>query len=221
MSGGPFDPGFDGLPESLPIFPLPGALLLPGGRLPLNIFEPRYLSMIEDALGEARMIGMVQPLAPEPDPVSAEARLYETGCAGRIVSFAETEDGRFLITLTGLCRFHLGEELEGTKGYRRAGADWERFKGDLDGYVGKKIDRDRLTRLLGPYFEASGVSADWRVLEGTKDHVLVTSLAMMCPFQEREKQALLEAADLSEVSETMMTLMEMQLNAGTTSPAEH
>ncbi|MDP6174325.1 MAG: LON peptidase substrate-binding domain-containing protein, partial [Rhodospirillales bacterium] len=93
MSGGPFDPGFDGLPESLPIFPLPGALLLPGGRLPLNIFEPRYLSMIEDALGEARMIGMVQPLAPEPDPVSAEARLYETGCAGRIVSFAETEDG--------------------------------------------------------------------------------------------------------------------------------
>ncbi len=221
MSSDPFAPTFEALPDSLPIFPLPGALLLPGGRLPLNIFEPRYLSMVSAALKEARMIGMVQPVGPEADPVSPEAALYETGCAGRIVSFAETEDGRFLITLSGALRFKLGEELPTEGGYRQVRAGWAPFRADLDAYADKKIDRDRLTGLLGPYFQASGVNADWRVLEGTKDHVLVTSLAMMCPFHAREKQALLEAADLNEVSETMMTLMEMQMNAGDTPPAEH
>ncbi len=221
MNGDAFAPTFEALPDSLPIFPLPGALLLPGGRLPLNIFEPRYLSMVIGALGEARMIGMVQPRVPEPDPVSDTAALYETGCAGRIVSFAESDDGRFLITLAGVCRFRLGGELPGKDGYRRMRADWGPFRANLDSYWERKIDRDRLTGLLGPYFQASGVSTDWRVLEGTKDTVLVTSLAMMCPFHAREKQALLEAADLNEVSETMMTLMEMALNTGETPSAEH
>lgn len=221
MTNDPFRPAFEDLPEEIPIFPLPGALLLPGGRLPLNIFEPRYLAMAFDALAEARMIGIIQPLTPEPDPVSTGAALYEIGCAGRIVSFAETGDGRLLITLGGVGRFRLAGELAEVKGYRRARADWTAFRDDLEGYAQPVIDRTALLDRLRVFLEAKGIDADLRALDDADDGQLVTSLAMMCPFEAQEKQALLEAADLGEVSRTMMVLMEMALGENGASAAKH
>lgn len=212
MSRSPFDPTFDRLPRELPVFPLPGVLLLPRGRLPLNIFEPRYLAMVEDALGADRMIGMIQPT----DPASrAKAPpLYETGCAGRITSFSETEDGRLLITLTGVCRFVALRELPCGRGYRRVQPAWERFAGDLNGEAQGAIDRERLVGGLKGYFKAQGISANWEAIDGTPDERLVTSLAMICPFEASEKQALLEAPDLTERAKLLIALIEMAILDG-------
>lgn len=209
MSRNPFDPTFDRLPRTLPIFPLPGVMLLPRARLPLNIFEPRYLAMVEDALKGDRNIGMIQPL----DPASrAKAPpVYETGCAGRITSFSETDDGRYLITLTGVCRFHVLSELETVGGYRRVHPGWERFAGDLVEDPGGGIDRDRLLAGLKCYFRAQGISANWEHIVGTPDERLVNSLAMICPFAASEKQALLEAPDLTERATLLIALIEMAI----------
>ena len=209
MTRGAFRPDFDDLPRVVPIFPLPGVLLLPGGRLPLNIFEPRYLAMVRDALSGERTIGMIQPCAEAPD-VGA-ARVYETGCAGRVTAFSETDDGRYLITLTGVIRFDVERELPPIEGYRRVLADYGRFRGDLEEEA-SEIDRERFLETLGCYFEANGIEGDWKAIEEAGDAALVTSLAMMCPFAAPEKQALLEAMSLPERARTMTAIMEMAVH---------
>src|SRR5207302_9479130 len=207
MSAGAIDPSHDTLPPTLPIFPLAGVLLLPRGKLPLNIFEPRYLEMIRDALASDRMIGMVQPLEAEtPDHAPA---VYPTGCAGRITSFSETDDGRLLITLTGVARFAISEEMPMARLYRRIVPHWARYKDDLEGTSQALLDRPRLLAALKLFFKRHAITADWSAIEGTSDERLVTSLAMICPFAPNEKQALLEAADLTERGRVMTALVEM------------
>ena len=208
MSRSPFDPRYEHLPASLPIFPLPGALLLPGGRMPLNIFEPRYLNMVSDALAGDRLIGMTQPSQDSEDPGTAAT--YRTGCAGRIVAFSETEDGRYLITLAGLIRFDAARELPLEEGYRRVVPDFERFRDDLS-EDSDDIDRESLLDALRACFEVSGLDGDWSAVEKAADESLVTSLAMACPFDPPEKQALLEAMTLSERAETLITILRMSI----------
>jgi Lon protease-like protein len=211
MSGGPFDPTFEELPREIPIFPLPGALLLPHGRLPLNIFEPRYLAMTRDALAGARIIGMIQPDATE-DLRRPQVATYRTGCAGRIVQFAETPDGRYLITLAGLIRFDLGTELPLQDGYRRIVPDFAPYRADMEGRPGK-IERERLLAKLKQFLERHDIGADWKAIEMAPDEQLVNALAMMCPFGPSEKQALLEAPDIAARCETMIALLEMAVAA--------
>jgi Lon protease-like protein len=219
---GPDTPKSAGLPRLLPIFPLPGVLLLPGGRLPLNIFEPRYLAMVRDALAGDRMIGMVQPCAPAED-VGA-ARIYGIGCAGRITAFSETPDGRNLITLTGVIRFEAGRELPAIDGYRRIAVDFGRFLDDLaddDLDHADGIDREYLLSTLGAYFDATGIEGDWAAIKETGDAPLVTSLAMICPFDGAEKQALLEAMTLRERVAAMTMMMELAVHGGDGAGARH
>jgi Lon protease-like protein len=213
MSRSPFDPTFEQLPRALPIFPLPGVLLLPRGQLPLNIFEPRYLAMVDDALAsDDRMIGMVQPT--DPTSRARSPAVYETGCAGRISSFSETDDGRFLVTLTGVSRFVVLRELACERGYRRVLPAWERFAGDLDAKVQGDVDRPRLLSGLKSYFKVQGIQANWEAVETTPDERLITSLAMICPFEANEKQALLEAPDLAERAKLLIALIEMSILDG-------
>lgn len=203
-------PTLESLPRILPIFPLGGALLLPRGRLPLNIFEPRYLAMVEDVMAGHRMIGMVQPL--DPDSRAAAPPVYGLGCAGRITSYAETEDGRYLITLTGVSRFIIAGELEMTEGgYRQVTASWDHYARDLAGEERDCLDRPRLLAGLRSYFRAHGLSAEWSALEAAPEERLVNSLAMICPFADCEKQALLEAADLTERANLLIALVEMDI----------
>jgi Lon protease-like protein len=228
MSGAALRPDFEALPRVVPIFPLPGVLLLPGGKLPLNIFEPRYLAMVRDALAGERAIAMIQPREDAAEvgakdvsakDVSAKdvgtAEVYETGCLGRITAYSETDDGRYLITLTGLIRFDVARELPPMEGYRRVTADYERFRGDIaddPGAADSAIDRTRFLETLGFYFEAQGIEGDWKAIEKTGDAVLVTSLAMLCPFAASEKQALLEAVGLAERARAMTAIMEMSVH---------
>ena len=209
MSPNPFDPTFDQLPEIVPIFPLTGVLLLPRGKLPLNVFEPRYLAMTEDALAGNRMIGIIQPS----DPLSRASvpPVYPIGCAGRITSFSETDDGRCLITLTGVCRFETVRELPIVRGYRRVDVSWERFAADLEEPGPALFDRARLVEGLRTYFRIQGISANWDAIESTPDERLVTSLAMICPFEPSEKQALLECGSLSERASMMIAIIEMSV----------
>jgi uncharacterized protein len=211
MSRNPFDPTFDQLPDSMPVFPLSGALLLPRGRLPLNIFEPRYLAMVQDALTGDRIIGMIQPQAGLPDGESGPS-LFAIGCAGRITSFAETGDGRILLTLTGLCRFGIHQELPGRNGYRRIVPEWSPFRSDMLDSPATLLDREKLTPQLQIYLKQCGITVDWTVIAETPDELLVTSLAMVCPFQPREKQALLEAPGLPERASMLLALIEMAVH---------
>jgi Lon protease-like protein len=211
MSRGPFDPAFDELPPRLPIFPLPGVLLLPHGRLPLNIFEPRYLAMTRDALASERLIGMIQPQ--ETESSAAEPPVYRTGCAGRMVAFSETDDGRYLITLAGVARFDVARELPRDRLYRRVEADWQPYRADLETAIAA-IDRPRLLRALKPFFERHNIAADWPAVEATPDERLVTTLAMVCPFAPSEKQALLEARDLATCAKLLTALIEMAAHGG-------
>jgi uncharacterized protein len=205
------------LPDVLPVFPLAGVLLLPRGRLPLNIFEPRYLAMTRDALGGERMIGMVQPseagAAPPgmspPGIAGLNPPVYPVGCAGRMTQFSETDDGRYLITLTGVSRFRIREELPLLSGYRRVVPDWEPFALDRQRPGEPGFDRERLLRGLRGYFAARQIQADFDAIEKAPGDYLVTSLAMACPFGPSEKQALLEAADLDARAELLTALVEM------------
>jgi Lon protease-like protein len=200
--------GLSDLPKTLPVFPLTGVLLLPRGRLPLNVFEPRYLAMTEDALGAPdRLIGMIQPTERE-RPGHAPA-LYSVGCAGRIMAFNETEDGRYLITLVGVCRFSVFEEVATMRGYRRVVPDFARWQADLAPEREAEIDRDRLIAALKTYFGRSKISADWNAINETATSRLVTTLAMICPFEPQEKQALLESERLEELGATLIALLEM------------
>ncbi len=203
---------FDELPAVLPVFPLPGALLLPRGKLPLNIFEPRYLAMIRDAMANSQMIGMIQPrgIAEETaDPIPDDAALYGTGCVGRITAFEESEDGRYVITLTGLCRFDVAKEIDGREGYRRVMADYAAYEGDLLPADDRVPGRDRLLGALRSYFEREGVAADWTAVTSSGDEPLVTALSMICPFGPEEKQALLEAPTIGRRTELLAALIEM------------
>jgi Lon protease-like protein len=202
-----FDPQFEDLPAVIPVFPLPEVLLLPGGMLPLNIFEPRYLSMVEAVMAESRMIGMIQPLSGE--NLSGDPPLYQTGCVGRISRFQETPDGRYLISLKGVCRFDIAEEMDPKDGYRRVRANWSPYQTDLDRGNESCLDRSRLFPALRRYFKLHGINADWETLGEAADERLVTCLAMICPFGGSEKQALLEASGLDNRAEILTTLVEM------------
>ncbi len=218
MTRSPFDPRYGELPDSLPVFPLEGALLLPGGRLPLRIFEPRYLNMVQDTLAGGRLIGMVQPC--ELGEEQGSAPFYQTGCAGRLTAFNETDEAHYLITLCGLIRFTVERELPLVRGYRRVAPDFSRFRGDLDEDDGE-IDRGRLLDALSAYFESNGIEGDWDAIEETPDERLVTSLAMICPFEPPEKQALLEALTLPERAETMTTILQMSAHEADGDAARH
>lgn len=203
----PSPPAPSALPDSLPIFPLPGVVLLPRGRLPLNIFEPRYLAMIEDALGKGRMIGIIQPTALEAE--GTVPPVYRIGCAGRITSFTETDDGRFLIGLVGVCRFAVAEELPSARGYRRVRPEWQQFLTDIGEPEEAELDRERLMGILRQYFKVQGIAADWNAVQNTSNEMLVSSLTMICPLAPNEKQALLEAPDLHTRANLLMALLEM------------
>ncbi|RYG91150.1 ATP-dependent protease [Loktanella sp. IMCC34160] len=198
------------LPDIIPLFPLPGALLLPRARLPLHIFEPRYLAMLDDTLKTAhRLIGMIQPME------GRAGQLHKIGCAGRLTAFSETEDGRYMITLSGVSRFRVTEEVEGFTPYRRAKVSWDGFDRDR-GPVEKDsgFDRAGFVRLLGRYFEEQGLSTDWDALREAEDELLINSLSMLCPFEVEDKQALLEAPSLVTRRETLVTLIEFALAGG-------
>ncbi|KID12575.1 LON peptidase substrate-binding domain-containing protein [Ponticoccus alexandrii] len=202
------------LPGTIPVFPLPGALLLPRARLPLHIFEPRYLAMIDDALKTPeRLIGMVQPA---PVPGRTEKGLHRIGCAGRVTQFSETEDGRYMITLTGISRFRVSQEVEGFTPYRRCEVSWQGF--DRDRSAGPEadecFDRDRFLRLLDRYFTARDLQADWQTLKDADDELLVNSLSMLLDFGPEDKQALLEAPSLGTRRETLVTLIEYRMRGG-------
>jgi Lon protease-like protein len=201
------------LPDTIPLFPLSGVVLLPHARLPLNIFEPRYLSMIDDVLGQGRIIGMIQPSTPglvTDGQESSAPSLYSIGCAGRITSFNETEDGRFLLGLTGLCRFTVKDELPmGDKPYRRASVDWQKFLADMHEADDHEIDRKRLSAVLQHYFKLQGIAADWNAVQNTPNDLLISSLVMICPLAPNEKQALLEAPNLHARADMLMALLEM------------
>lgn len=203
------------LPDTIAVFPLPGALLLPRARLPLHIFEPRYLAMLDDALKTPhRLIGMVQP---REVPGSEAKRLHAIGCAGRVTQFSETEDGRYLITLSGISRFRIREEVTGFSPYRRCDVSWDGFSADLGpAEEDRGFDRPRFLDLLGRYFEAMSLSTDWSSLKDAEDELLINSLSMLCPFDPEEKQALLEAPSLTTRRETLITLIEFALRGGST-----
>jgi Lon protease-like protein len=201
------------LPDIIPIFPLPGALLLPRARLPLHLFEPRYLQMLEDCLKTpGRVIGMVAPREVPASRASGEVRLHSIGCAGRLTAFSETEDGRYMITLSGISRFRIQEEVEGFTPYRRARVDWTPFARDLGPTeVDKTLDRDELMDLLMRFFDAMDLSTDWSSLKEAEGELLINSLSMLCPFSPADKQALLEAPSLTTRREAIVTLIEFAL----------
>jgi Lon protease-like protein len=207
------------LPQTLAIFPLEGALLLPHGQIPLHIFEPRYREMVEDALGNARLLGMVQPRATHPHPVPDDAAVFDTGCAGRIISFAETEDGRFVITLKGVCRFRIAEELPLYRGFRRVVPDFGPFRSDLQPASEEGIDRPRLLSAARAFLLMKSIACDWQAAEAASAQALVTSLAMSCPFEPGEKQALLESNSLTDRCQLLISLFEMAMLASEAPPA--
>ncbi len=212
MSGVIPDDRLAQLPAELPIFPLAGVLLLPHGHLPLHIFEPRYLNMVEHVLGGSRMLGMIQPNDTVPNPVPDDAKLYQTGCAGRIISFAETDDGGYLITLRGICRFRIAEELPLMAGYRSVSPEFAPFHHDLAEQAGNRVDRARLLDAARIYLHFKDATTDWSAVASASDQMLVNSLAMMCPFETREKQALLECADFADQCDMLITLLEMAVH---------
>jgi len=200
------------LPDTIPIFPLPGALLLPRARLPLHIFEPRYMAMVDDVLKtSSRLIGMVQPY----DNPKGNASLHAIGCAGRLTAFSETEDGRYMLTLSGVSRYRIQTEVEGFTPYRRCKLRWDGFARDL-GKVEHDtgFNRDQFLNMLSRYFDDQGLKTDWESLSESEDELLINSLSMLCPFEPEDKQALLEAPSLTTRRETLVTLIEYALRSG-------
>jgi len=204
-----FQPRFEELPAVVPVFPLTGVLLLPGGRLPLNVFEPRYLSMVEDVLGQGRMLAMVQPREDSGEALEAAPELYSVACVGRIVSFEETPEGRLLITLLGLNRLHIRGEEPLYRGYRRVQADYAAFKQDLNEPEPITLNRDKLFAALKPFATRRGLNFNWDLMREVENRPLITALAMVCPFEPREKQAILEAVTAQERADLLLALLEM------------
>ncbi|WP_274626971.1 LON peptidase substrate-binding domain-containing protein [Arvimicrobium flavum] len=197
------------LPDMVPVFPLSGALLLPGGRMPLNIFEPRYLQMVDDCLRGRRLIGMIQPRLDGALRADGEPELSEVGCLGRITSFAETGDGRYLISLHGVSRFRIRSEIAMQEPYRTASI--LHFAADLTEEAGGDIDRTGLLRAFRAYLDANQLEADWGSVSRAENATLVNALSMMAPYGPAEKQALLEAPDLKARAETLIAITEMAL----------
>ena len=197
------------LPKTIPVFPLPKAVLLPRSRLPLHIFEPRYLAMVEDCLKtQHRYIGMLQP-------TRNDGRLHSIGCAGKLTQFSETEDGRYMITLTGISRYRIENEIEGFAPYRRFNVQWEGFEKDQEvPEQDSTFDRDGFFNLLGKFLEGEGLSTDWETLQQADNELLINSLSMMLDFELEDKQALLEAPSLKTRRETLTTLFEFSLRGG-------
>lgn len=213
MTGSGFSTEFYNLPASLPVFPLGGVLLLPYGRLPLNIFEQRYLDMMDDALRSERLIGIIQPTS-ETESQQKTPSLYKTGCAGRITAFSETEDGRYLITLLGICRFNIEQEIDSTRGYRRVVPNWEPFRSDVEKTDKFDMDKERLMAALRGYFEKKTIDADWEAINRMNNAELITTLSMICPFTATEQQALLVAEKVEDRASTMISLLEMANHEG-------
>ena len=200
------------LPHTLPVFPLPGALLLPRGQMPLNIFEPRYLAMIDDAMADRhRLIGMIQPDTAHPGP-DDKPNLYKVGCAGRITQLAETGDGRYLIELTGVARFRIVDEPKVLTPYRQCGVDFHPFADDFVARKGEgAVDREALLKALAGFLKANKLNADWEGIEKAPNEALVNALAMMSPYGPADKQAMLEAPDLKTRAEILVALTEIEL----------
>jgi Lon protease-like protein len=213
-------PPREALPDRFAIFPLSGVLLLPQGRLPLNMFEPRYKAMTEDALAGDGHIGMIQPLADASG--AASPALHRVGCLGRLISFAEADDGRYLITLGGLIRFLVAEELPMTRGYRRVRADFSAFSGDLEPLEASQsttgFDRAALYAAVRGYFARQDAQLRWETLDGLADAALVATLAMVCPFAPLERQALLEAPSFVARAETLIALLQIGTHGGADDP---
>jgi len=205
---------YSDLPHSLPLFPLSGVLLLPRGQLPLNVFEPRYLEMVDYALAGDRLIGMIQPAESE-DKV-AIPRLTQVGCAGKIMTFRETEDNRYLITLNGICRFRLSGEMPSATPWRAGYCDFAAFAGDLAQPRDEDFPRDRLLKALKNYLSNRDMQADWSSVMTAPGEALINALAMMCPFDPAEKQALLEAEGVAQRASALIALLEIGGEAGPT-----
>jgi uncharacterized protein len=199
------------LPDVVPVFPLPGALLLPRGQMPLNIFEPRYLAIVDEALRTNRLIGMIQPDA-EGGGTALVPKLYPIGCVGRMTQLAETGDGRYLITLTGIARFRVEEELATTMPYRLCRVSFAPFVADFVARAGEEaVDRAAVLKALGDFVKASDLKIDWKGVEQAPNEALVNALSMMSPFGPKEKQALLEAPDLKSRAEVLVAITEIEL----------
>jgi uncharacterized protein len=200
------------LPDVIPVFPLPGALLLPRGQMPLNIFEPRYLAMIDDALRSGfRLIGMIQP-----DPAHSESddkpTLFRIGCVGRLTQFAESGDGRYLIQLTGIARFRVEQELETTTPYRQCRVSFLPFEQDFTARLGEEaVDRKAVLTALTAFLKANNLKTDWGEINDAPNEALVNALAMMSPYGPAEKQAMLEAPDLKTRAEILVAVTEIEL----------
>lgn len=198
------------LPSTIAIFPLEGALLLPGGRMPLNIFEPRYLQMVDEAMAGSRLIGIIQPSLDGALRADGEPELCNVGCAGRIISLAESGDGRYLISLQGVCRFRIAHELPVKTPFRQGKI--APFLADLhEDQAANEIDRPALLRAFRAYLQANDLEADWESVSRAENAMLVNALSMMAPYGPAEKQALLEAADLKTRAETLIAITEMAL----------
>ncbi len=199
-------------PDILPIFPLPNALLLPRGQMPLNVFEPRYVSMIDDALrGGSRLIGMIQPQPDQPRKIKLP-KLFDVGCIGRITQFAETGEGRYLLTLTGVIRFKIVAEVPSITPYRQVKIDVSDYLIDLEPRAGEEaVDRDALLTTLRKFSKANDISIDWDGVKEAPNEALVNALSMMSPYGVKEKQALLEAQDLHARAEMLIAITEFEL----------
>ncbi|MGE0665165.1 MAG: LON peptidase substrate-binding domain-containing protein [Sphingomonadales bacterium] len=197
------------LPSTLPVFPLTGALLLPRGALPLNIFEPRYRAMVEDVIRGKRVIGMVQPKVHESE--TAEPPVYDIGCAGRLTAFQELEDGRYIITLTGIRRFRIAEEMARTTPYRQFRVDYADYMQDFEPETAGTADRDYFLRLIRQYVDIQGYNVDWDVIENTDTETLIHASSTLAPWEPSEKQALLEARDIDHRYQTLIALYEMAI----------
>ena len=206
------------LPEILPVFPLPGALLLPRGQMPLNIFEPRYLALVDDSLRDGhRLIGMIQPDPAHPGPDKNKPQLFSVGCVGRITQLAESGDGRYLIQLTGIARFRVADELPVDTPYRQCRVAYRPFANDFVARKGEdEVDRKTLLRTLADFLKAKNLKADWAGIENAPNEALVNALAMMSPYGAAEKQALLEAPDLKTRAEILVAVTEIELAKGRT-----
>ncbi len=208
----PFAPDFKDLPENLAVFPLASAFLLPSGQLPLNIFEPRYLQMIEDALASNRMIGMILPHIDQTQDETPA--LEKTGCAGKIIEFSETPDGRYLITLAGIYRFNIAQELSTDKLYRTVKSDWTPYETDSRAFSCLGLDREKLKTLLKDYFVQHEMDCSWQAVDDAPDGKLITCLSMICPFEHQEKQALLEAPCCKTRAQMFMSMLEIAVTSG-------
>jgi len=209
------------LPVRVPVFPLRGAILLPRATLPLNVFEPRYLAMIDDVMSGARVLGVVQPAiaaGADPDiesPEGKSAGLRNVGCLGRVTAYQELDDGRLVITLTGVTRYDILDEVSTAKPYRIMNVNYDRFAADLDQGLGEElVDRVNLMRVLRSYLEENKLKADWSSISRASNEFLINALSVMSPYGPEEKQALLEAADLKTRADVLVALTEMELAAG-------